>query len=114
MNNTDVLIVGAGPSGLTLATSLVKRGITTSVVDRQAAGANTSRAATRIALRVASERLDCGECVSSSMPTSVGQQLLTPVEWTGSFVNKRWQTVVGKRSLTNSCGPAGVGIRRPP
>lgn len=45
MNNTDVLIVGAGPSGLTLATSLVKRDITTSVVDRQAAGANTSRAA---------------------------------------------------------------------
>jgi 2-polyprenyl-6-methoxyphenol hydroxylase-like FAD-dependent oxidoreductase len=45
MNDTDVLIVGAGPSGLTLATSLVKRGITTTVVDRQAAGANTSRAA---------------------------------------------------------------------
>jgi 2-polyprenyl-6-methoxyphenol hydroxylase-like FAD-dependent oxidoreductase len=45
MNDTDVLIVGAGPSGLTLATSLVKRGIATTVVDRQAAGANTSRAA---------------------------------------------------------------------
>jgi 2-polyprenyl-6-methoxyphenol hydroxylase-like FAD-dependent oxidoreductase len=45
MNNTDVLIVGAGPSGLTLAASLVKRGIATTVVDRQAAGANTSRAA---------------------------------------------------------------------
>ena len=45
MNNTDVLIVGAGPSGLTLAASLVSRGIATTVVDRQAAGANTSRAA---------------------------------------------------------------------
>jgi len=42
---TDVLIVGAGPSGLTLATALVSRGIHTTVVDRQVAGDNTSRAA---------------------------------------------------------------------
>jgi 2-polyprenyl-6-methoxyphenol hydroxylase-like FAD-dependent oxidoreductase len=48
MNSTydaDVLVVGAGPTGLTLAASLVARGIATTVVDRQAAGANTSRAA---------------------------------------------------------------------
>ncbi|MDT7761277.1 MAG: hypothetical protein QOC63_697 [Mycobacterium sp.] len=45
MFDTDVLIIGAGPSGLTLAASLVKDGIVTTVVDRQAAGANTSRAA---------------------------------------------------------------------
>ena len=45
MYNTDVLIIGAGPSGLTLAASLVKMGIATTVVDRQPAGANTSRAA---------------------------------------------------------------------
>ena len=45
MYDTDVLIVGAGPSGLTLAASLVNRGIATTVVDAQAAGANTSRAA---------------------------------------------------------------------
>jgi 2-polyprenyl-6-methoxyphenol hydroxylase-like FAD-dependent oxidoreductase len=44
-HDTDVLIVGAGPSGLTLAVSLVQRGIATTVVDRQPAGANTSRAA---------------------------------------------------------------------
>jgi 2-polyprenyl-6-methoxyphenol hydroxylase-like FAD-dependent oxidoreductase len=43
--DTEVLVVGAGPSGLTLAASLVKRGVATTVVDRQAAGANTSRAA---------------------------------------------------------------------
>jgi 2-polyprenyl-6-methoxyphenol hydroxylase-like FAD-dependent oxidoreductase len=42
---TDVLIVGAGPSGLALAAELLRRGITSMVVDRQAAGANTSRAA---------------------------------------------------------------------
>ncbi|HZN79520.1 MAG TPA: FAD-dependent oxidoreductase [Mycobacterium sp.] len=45
MYDTDVLIIGAGPSGLTLAASLVKMGIATTVVDRQPAGANTSRAA---------------------------------------------------------------------
>jgi 2-polyprenyl-6-methoxyphenol hydroxylase-like FAD-dependent oxidoreductase len=42
---TDVLIVGAGPTGLTLAAALADRGIPSTVVDRQAAGANTSRAA---------------------------------------------------------------------
>jgi 2-polyprenyl-6-methoxyphenol hydroxylase-like FAD-dependent oxidoreductase len=45
MFDTDVLVIGAGPSGLTLAASLVKQGIATTIVDRQAAGANTSRAA---------------------------------------------------------------------
>jgi 2-polyprenyl-6-methoxyphenol hydroxylase-like FAD-dependent oxidoreductase len=45
MYDTDVLVVGAGPTGLTLGTSLVSRGIEATVVDRQAAGANTSRAA---------------------------------------------------------------------
>lgn len=43
--DTDVLIVGAGPTGLTLAAALTARGIATTVVDRQVAGANTSRAA---------------------------------------------------------------------
>ena len=43
--DTDVPVIGAGPSGLTLAASLVQRGIATTVVDRQTAGANTSRAA---------------------------------------------------------------------
>jgi 2-polyprenyl-6-methoxyphenol hydroxylase-like FAD-dependent oxidoreductase len=42
---TDVLIVGAGPTGLTLATALAAQGVATVVVDRQAEGANTSRAA---------------------------------------------------------------------
>jgi 2-polyprenyl-6-methoxyphenol hydroxylase-like FAD-dependent oxidoreductase len=44
MDDTDVLVVGAGPTGLTLAASLVARGVRTTVVDRQAAMAHTSRA----------------------------------------------------------------------
>lgn len=45
MNDTDVLIVGAGPTGLTLATSLITRGVDVVVVDKLPSGANTSRAA---------------------------------------------------------------------
>jgi 2-polyprenyl-6-methoxyphenol hydroxylase-like FAD-dependent oxidoreductase len=42
---TDVLIVGAGPTGLTLACALAQNGVAAVVVDRQAEGNNTSRAA---------------------------------------------------------------------
>ena len=41
----DVLIVGAGPTGLTLAVALAGSGLRTVVIDRLAEGANTSRAA---------------------------------------------------------------------
>jgi 2-polyprenyl-6-methoxyphenol hydroxylase-like FAD-dependent oxidoreductase len=43
--DTEVLVVGAGPTGLALACALADRGVAATVVDRQAAGANTSRAA---------------------------------------------------------------------
>ncbi len=45
MNDVDVLIVGAGPTGLTVAASLLLNGVSVMLVDRQAEGANTSRAA---------------------------------------------------------------------
>ena len=41
----DVVIVGAGPTGLTLACGLAARGTSFALVDRLAEGANTSRAA---------------------------------------------------------------------
>ncbi|WP_112244949.1 FAD-dependent oxidoreductase [Kribbella monticola] len=41
---TEVLVVGAGPVGLAVAASLAAHGRDVTVVDRQAAGANTSRA----------------------------------------------------------------------
>jgi 2-polyprenyl-6-methoxyphenol hydroxylase-like FAD-dependent oxidoreductase len=42
---TDVLVAGAGPAGLTLAAALRSRGLDVTIVDRAAAGTNTSRAA---------------------------------------------------------------------
>jgi 2-polyprenyl-6-methoxyphenol hydroxylase-like FAD-dependent oxidoreductase len=40
----DVLVVGAGPTGLTLAVALAARGVPVTLLDRLAEGANTSRA----------------------------------------------------------------------
>src|SRR4051812_4280217 len=45
MFDTDVLIAGAGPVGLTLGAALTQRGLDNVLIDRQPAGANTSRAA---------------------------------------------------------------------
>jgi 2-polyprenyl-6-methoxyphenol hydroxylase-like FAD-dependent oxidoreductase len=44
MTTTDILVVGAGPTGLTLGAALAKRGVAATVVDALPAGANTSRA----------------------------------------------------------------------
>lgn len=43
--DTDVLVVGAGPTGLTLASALVASGVRTTVIDGLPQGANSSRAA---------------------------------------------------------------------
>ena len=43
--DTDVLIVGAGPTGLALATTLHRAGVSTLIVDKLETGQNTSRAA---------------------------------------------------------------------
>jgi 2-polyprenyl-6-methoxyphenol hydroxylase-like FAD-dependent oxidoreductase len=42
--NVDVLVVGAGPAGMSLAAELMRLGVSAAIVDRQASGANTSRA----------------------------------------------------------------------
>ena len=44
-DRADVVIVGAGPAGLSLACGLTARGVSPLVLDRAVAGANTSRAA---------------------------------------------------------------------
>ncbi|AVT05824.1 FAD-dependent monooxygenase, partial [Paracidovorax avenae] len=42
---TEVLIVGAGPTGMALRLALDRLGIASLLIDRHAAGLNTSRAA---------------------------------------------------------------------
>src|SRR3954466_11528175 len=42
--NTDVLIVGAGPTGLMLANQLGRRGIRTTIIDRHAGPVRETRA----------------------------------------------------------------------
>lgn len=42
---SPILIIGAGPTGLSLAIALRQRGARVIVIDRQPHGANTSRAA---------------------------------------------------------------------
>jgi 2-polyprenyl-6-methoxyphenol hydroxylase-like FAD-dependent oxidoreductase len=43
-HQTDVLVVGAGPTGLTLACELLRRGVSCRVIDKVASPATTSRA----------------------------------------------------------------------
>src|ERR1700739_1928432 len=45
MKSTDVLVVGAGPTGLTLTAALAARGVQATLVDALPESANTSRAA---------------------------------------------------------------------
>src|SRR6188472_1622703 len=42
--DTDVLVVGAGPTGLMLANQLVRRGVRTMIIDRHAGPARETRA----------------------------------------------------------------------
>ena len=44
-STTEILIVGAGPAGLALAAGLRRLGVDAVLIDNQAEGANTSRAA---------------------------------------------------------------------
>ncbi len=90
MNDTDVLVVGAGPTGLTLAASLITRGVRTVVVDKLAAGANTSRAAAVSArtrevledLDVARRMVKAG-LIAPRFTMRNGRRVLVPIDFSG-------------------------------
>jgi len=90
MYDTDVLVIGAGPSGLTLAASLVNKGVATTVVDAQPVGANTSRAAVVNARTLevlddldVSRRLVKEGVQAPRFTIRDGRRLLIPVDFSG-------------------------------
>src|SRR5947209_6798307 len=88
MTKTDVLIVGAGPTGLTLGATLTKRGVAATVVDAQPAGANTSRACA-VAARTLEvlEHIDVGQKLAeqgihnSRFSMRDGERVLIPIDF---------------------------------
>lgn len=88
MNDTDVLVVGAGPTGLTLAASLIAQGNRAVVVDKLPAGQNTSRAAAVNArtlevledLDVARRMVKAG-LIAQRFTMRQGQRILMPVDF---------------------------------
>ncbi|MGB9302178.1 MAG: FAD-dependent monooxygenase [Mycobacterium sp.] len=90
MNDTDVLVVGAGPTGLTLAASLLAQGVGAAIVDTLPAGQNTSRAAAVNArtlevledLDVARRMIKAG-LIAPRFTMRQGSQVLIPVDFSG-------------------------------
>jgi 2-polyprenyl-6-methoxyphenol hydroxylase-like FAD-dependent oxidoreductase len=88
MITTDVLVVGAGPTGLTLGAVLAKRGVSARVVDALPAGANTSRAAAVAARTLevleqvdVSERLTRQGVRAPRFSMRDGQRVLIPIDF---------------------------------
>ncbi|MCC2675358.1 MAG: 2-polyprenyl-6-methoxyphenol hydroxylase-related FAD-dependent oxidoreductase [Ramlibacter sp.] len=123
-SSTDVLIVGAGPTGLTLAASLALRNVRTIIVDRQAEGANTSRAAVIHArtlellepLSVASRLVALG-LKASRFTIRDRDRLLVPIEFTSLPTRYPYTLMlsqaVTERVLLERANELGVQVRRP-
>ncbi|OBA76066.1 pentachlorophenol monooxygenase [Mycobacterium sp. 1554424.7] len=88
MNDTDVLVVGAGPTGLALGAALIAKGVRTVVADALAEGQNTTRAAVVNARTLeALEELDVARrmvkagLVAPRFTMRAGRQILIPVDF---------------------------------
>ncbi|OBI86622.1 FAD-dependent monooxygenase [Mycobacterium sp. 1245805.9] len=88
MNDTDVLVVGAGPTGLALGASLIANGVRAVVVDALAEGQNTTRAAVVNArtlevleeLDVARRMVKAG-LIAPRFTMRAGRRILIPVDF---------------------------------
>jgi 2-polyprenyl-6-methoxyphenol hydroxylase-like FAD-dependent oxidoreductase len=88
MNDTDVLVVGAGPTGLALSAALSAEGVRAVVVDALAEGQNTTRAAVVNArtlevlevLDVARRMVKAG-LIAPRFTMRAGRQILIPVDF---------------------------------
>ena len=121
---TDVLIVGAGPTGLALAASLAARGVETLIIDRQAEGANTSRAAVVHARTLevlepleVSDRLVALGLQASRFTIRDRDRVLVPIEF-GGLPSRYPYTLMVSQAVTEAvllqrAGELGVTVRRP-
>ena len=75
MKRCDVLIIGAGPTGLVLALWLAKLGVTVRIIDKTAAPGTTSRAlAVQARTLELYRQLDLTDCCSGTGPQGAGHQ----------------------------------------
>jgi 2-polyprenyl-6-methoxyphenol hydroxylase-like FAD-dependent oxidoreductase len=123
-SDTDVLIIGAGPTGLTLAVALAAQGVATVVVDRQAEGANTSRAAVVHARTLeviepfgVSQRLVALGLQAGRFTIRDRDRVLVPIEFDG-LPSRYPYTLMVSQAVTESvllerARELGVVVRRP-
>lgn len=121
---TDVLIVGAGPTGLALATALAAQGVKTLIIDAQAEGANTSRAAVVHARTLelleplgVSDRLVALGLQAKRFTVRDRDRILVPIEFDG-LPSVYPYTLMVSQAVTESvllerASELGVTVRRP-
>ncbi|OCB51205.1 pentachlorophenol monooxygenase [Mycobacterium malmoense] len=124
MKDTDVLVVGAGPTGLTLAAALLDRGIRAVLVDKMAAGANTSRAAAvnSSTLEVLEEldvsrRMIKAGLIAPRFTMRQGRRILIPVDFSELPTDHPYTLMLSQadteRLLLERLGELGGDVVRP-
>ncbi|OCB28965.1 pentachlorophenol monooxygenase [Mycobacterium malmoense] len=124
MKDTDVLVVGAGPTGLTLAAALLDRGIRAVLVDKMAAGANTSRAAAVNARTLevleeldVSRRMIKAGLIAPRFTMRQGRRILIPVDFSGLPTDHPYTLMLSQadteRLLLERLGELGGDVVRP-
>jgi len=124
MNDTDVLVVGAGPTGLTLAAALLNRGMNATIVDKAPQGANTSRAAAVNARTLevledldVSRRLVKAGLVAPRFTMRQGGKLLIPVDFSNLPTAYPYTLMISQadteRVLEERLNELGVEVIRP-
>jgi 2-polyprenyl-6-methoxyphenol hydroxylase-like FAD-dependent oxidoreductase len=124
MNDTDVLVVGAGPTGLALGASLIAHGVRAVLVDKLAEGQNTTRAAAVNArtlevlehLDVARRMVDAG-LIAPRFTMREGRQILMPVDFSELPTKYPYSLMLSQadteRLLLERVGELGGDVIRP-
>ncbi|GAB3854030.1 NAD(P)/FAD-dependent oxidoreductase [Micromonospora andamanensis] len=121
---TDVLVVGAGPTGLTAALTLARRGVEVTVVDKRETPAVTSRAAVVHAYTLeVLDRIGAGEALvarglrSARFSVRDRDRVLVTVPFGGLPSHHRYALMVSQsvteEVLTDRLADAGVRVLRP-